>query len=240
VNPDGTTAMEALGGGGPQTCFGLLLHPSAPRVVRHAALAAQPATVSWLRASVAAMSRGAPPELVGEARPTLDALLNAADAVAPPPAAGELPPPPPLPQWRGRLCKSGAVVCEATAAMVATPRATPAPRDGPAWPAVLDVQARADTAHVLDVLLPSCRADDVALRRLAPNTAPGEMRAFAAYLLERRRCGVVRLRKEPGDEPRLLYLIPPAPGVAAALGAEEAARDAPPVFLWALTLPDKE
>ena len=42
VNPDGTTAMEALGGGGPQTCFGLLLHPSAPRVVRDAALAAQP------------------------------------------------------------------------------------------------------------------------------------------------------------------------------------------------------
>ena len=34
VNPDGSTVMEALGGGGPQTCFGLLLHSSAPRVVR--------------------------------------------------------------------------------------------------------------------------------------------------------------------------------------------------------------
>jgi hypothetical protein len=42
VNPDGTTAMAALGGGGPQTCFGLLLHPSAPRVVRTAAFAPQP------------------------------------------------------------------------------------------------------------------------------------------------------------------------------------------------------
>jgi hypothetical protein len=34
VFPDGATAMGVLGGGGPQTCFGLRLHPSAPSVVR--------------------------------------------------------------------------------------------------------------------------------------------------------------------------------------------------------------
>jgi hypothetical protein len=34
VFPDGTTAMACLGGGGPQTCFGLRLHGSAPGVVR--------------------------------------------------------------------------------------------------------------------------------------------------------------------------------------------------------------
>jgi hypothetical protein len=34
VFPDGATAMGVLGGGGPLTCFGLRLHPSAPSVVR--------------------------------------------------------------------------------------------------------------------------------------------------------------------------------------------------------------
>jgi hypothetical protein len=34
VFPDGATAMGVLGGGGPQTCFGLRLHPSSPSVVR--------------------------------------------------------------------------------------------------------------------------------------------------------------------------------------------------------------
>jgi hypothetical protein len=158
-------------------------------------------------------------------------LLQAADACAPPPA--DLPLPPPPPQWRGRLCKSSAVVCDVAALPVASQRAT-APEALDAWPPQLDVLSRADTAHVLDVLLRACRPADAALRRLVPLSEAGELRSFVAYLLERRRCGVVRL----ASPARLLYIIPPAPAVAAALGAAEPPRDAPHDFLWALVLPD--
>lgn len=196
-----------------------------PPAALQAALKAHPATAAWLRASASALCKGAPAELVAEAQPVLDLLIQTAEACAP----AQLPPPPP--QWRGRLCKSGAVVCEAAATPVATHRATAAHDD---WPAALDVLARAETAHVLDVLLRACRPEHAALRRLVPLSEAGELRSFSAYLFERRRCGVVRLAAPA----RLIYLIPPAPAVAAALGAAEPPRDAPPDFLWALVLPD--
>jgi hypothetical protein len=201
---------------------------SLPPAALQAALKAHPATAAWLRASASALCKGAPAELVAEAQPVLDLLIRTAEALAPKQA--ELPPPPP--QWRGRLCKSGAVVCDAAALQVPTHRATAAYDDS--WPAVLDVLARAETAHVLDVLLRACRPEDAALRRLVPLSEAGELRSFSGYLYERRRCGVVRLAAPA----RLLYLIPPAPAVAAALGAAELPRDAPPDFLWALVLPD--
>jgi hypothetical protein len=110
------------------------------------------------------------------------------------------------------------------------------------------VLQRAETAHVLGPLLRAAPPRRTAVRLLIP--APGRdaaaaaaaLRDLADYLQQRSRCGVVRLpacdeREGGGAAPaRTLYLIPPAAGVAAALGAPEPAGESG-AMLWALVLP---
>ena len=206
-----------------------------------------PQTGTWFLSAVRAFKAGAPPALAAEAWPAVSSLLAAFECASDDDRA-PLPHPAALaaasalaPLWSGTLLKGGAFICDAACYLPPTvPGAQPVGAGGDplGWPSTLDMAQRVETSHVLQHLLKSVPARKRAVRRLAA-TSPSGTAALAelcAYLLERQRAGCIKLPAGGASgRARELYLLPAAPGVAAALGVGEMEGGG----VWALLVPDE-
>eukprot|EP00884_Botryococcus_braunii_P011555 jgi/Botrbrau1/203/Bobra.0022s0183.1 len=141
------------------------------------------------------------------------------------PAAG----PGPEPPWRGRLSKSGVVLCDIICLDGIGSEPGPAAREPSGWPAVLDVQMRADISGVLTTVFPNCPAGLRAVRRLVLAPTSNAARhsdqrhkfvSFLNYLSSRSRAGIIQglPPTDPAAGKRSLYLIPPTTTTAQRLG----------------------
>lgn len=142
--------------------------------------------------------------------------------------------------WTGVLAKSRQPQCEV--ACIDGPALAPVSWAGAEpleWPAALDVMNRTDVRWVCGHLFSSLPQESKAVRRIvAAGAAPeqsAKLAAFATYLLQKERAGVVALDPARGAPPRTMYLIPPTEETCAKLDVVYPPADEP--CMLALVVP---